>query len=279
MSEQDQLIGIHPQTPHIFGLWWQSTDLPPTANKKHRMLEENVSYRAAAVDMLAQWIVDYHAHKHQLRRITEQKAILDKYHLGKYVDKLKILPTSDTTQKGNLGEIVLIEYLKNSRGFIPYVHKLQYNPNSNQSMKGDDVLLFNPKDLNSEVIYGECKFRSKPAKQVVKDIINNLEGDERFPASIEFVANVLEDRGQYDLADAITDLHIKIADMVVPVTNIGFLISTKSATRASDDTTKTVEKHLNTTNPRFVMISLGIDNPSQIVIDSFKKADAILKTV
>ena len=278
-TEQEKLIGTHPTPPHIYGVWLNGTDLPASVNKKHRKTEEIAGTRDAAINALAQWIVDYHVHNHSKKVIARKKAILRKHELDDYIDKMKLLPKSENTKKGNLGEIVLIEYLKESRGFEPIVHKLQYNTNVDSAMKGDDVLMFNTKDLFSEVIYGECKFRSTPSKKVVDDIVKNQEGAKRLPASLEFVANVLDVRGETDLADSITDLHIKIEDGSVPVTNVGFLISTKSDVREGADTTKQVEKHLKTSNPRLVMISLGGDNPAQIVDEAFKRAENIIKSL
>lgn len=194
-----------------------------------------------------------------------------------YVDKLNILPVNDNTRKGNLGEITLIEYLKESRGFDPLVHKLHYNPNFNQSMKGDDCLLFNRENLESEVIYGECKYRSKPSKNVITDIVDNLQGWKQLPVSITFVANCLDQKGEKELADHLIEIHIKIIDGRIPLTNVGFLISTKSST-PNQDTKKTIENHLSTTNPRLVMISLGVDNPQQIVNEAYTRAVAILKS-
>lgn len=279
LSEQEKLIGVHPVAPHVYGVWLTATDLPATPNKKHRMLQEMVGTRNTAVDKLAKWIVDYHVHEHSQRIIERQKAILDKHGLDKYIDNMHLLPKADKTKKGNLGEIVLIEYLKESRDFSPIVHKLQYNPNTEQSMKGDDVLLFNTKDLFSEVIYGECKFRSTPSGTVVNQIVDNLQGLKSLPVSLEFVANVMEDRGEKDLADNISELHQKIEQGIVPVTNVGFLISTKSDVREGEDTTKQVEKYLNTSNPSLVMISLGVDNPIEVVNEAYKKADKILHSL
>ena len=276
-TEQEKLIGCHPAAPHLFGVWLSSTDLPASGNKKHRKTEEVAGKRDEAIDALAQWIVDYHVHSHSKKVIARKKAILKKHDLDDFIDKMGLLPNDENTKKGNLGEIVLIEYLKASRFFEPIVHKLQYNTNVNSAMKGDDVLMFNTKDLFSEVIYGECKFRSTPNKKVVDDIVENLQGAKRLPASLEFVANILDDRGETDLADNITELHQKIEDGTVPVTNVGFLISTKSDIREGQDTTKQVEKHLKTSNPRLVMISLGIDNPVQVVDEAFKRAEIILK--
>ena len=55
-----ELIGPHPVSPHIFGDWWSSEDLPATETKKHRALGEIDGVRERAIDKLAQWLVDYH---------------------------------------------------------------------------------------------------------------------------------------------------------------------------------------------------------------------------
>lgn len=277
MTEQERLIGIHPKDPHIFGLWWNSTDLPSTDRKKHRKLTEVPAYREAAINQLAQWIVEFHVTDFNLEQLERKKAILDKHDLGQYVDQLHLLPKADKTQKGNLGEIVLIEYLKESRKFTPYVYKLRYNPNTEQSMKGDDVLMFNPTDINAEVIYGECKFRGSPTADVVGEIVGNLEGQKKLPISLTFVANRVNEAGNKALAEQIMDLQLKIYNEEVPVTNVGFLIS-KGSNRAGSGTSAVVENNLDTNNPRLVMISLGVENPVEIVTKAFRKAEEILKT-
>ena len=277
MTDQEKLIGEHPKAPHIFGLWWNSTDVLATDRKKHRQLTENPAIRNVAINQLAQWIVESHVTDFNLNLLARQKAILEKHELEQYVDTLRLIPKSGITQKGNLGEIVLIEYLKESKGFTPYVHKLHYNPNSEQSMKGDDVLMFNKTDLNAEVIYGECKFRGTPTAGVVGEIVGNLEGLKKLPVSLNFVANRLSEAGEKDLAEQIVDLLLKIYNGEVPVTNVGFLIS-KSSKRAGCGTSAIVEGNLDTSNPRLVMISLGVDNPEDIVTKAFRKAEEILIT-
>jgi len=252
-------------------------DLPSTDRKKHRQLTEVPAYRDAAITQLAQWIIESHVTVFDLELLERKKAILDKHDLGQYVDQRHLLPKADRTQKGNLGEIVLIEYLKESRGFTPYVHKLQYNPNSEQSMKGDDVLMFNPTDINTEVIYGECKFRGSPTADVVGEIVSNLEGQKRLPISLPFVANRVNEAGDKALAEQIVDLELKIYSGEVPVTNVGFLIS-KGSNRAGSGTSAVVENNLDTSNPRLVMISLGVENPVEIVTKAFQKAEEILKS-
>ena len=77
--------------------------------------------------------------------------------------------------KGNVAEIILIEYLKKSTGFSPFIYKLRYNPNVEQSMKGDDVLLFNPKNVFERIYYGESKYRSVPSKQAIEEAVSNFQ--------------------------------------------------------------------------------------------------------
>ncbi len=267
-----ELIGPHPQPSHIYGEWWSFVDLASSDTKKHRALDEIDGVRERAIDKLAQWLVEYHLTHINRLYIEQMREILERNDLVKHIDQLNILPLSDKTRKGNLGEIMLIEYLKESRGFTSIIPKLHYNPNINQSMKGDDVLMFNPNNWEEEVIYGECKYRGEPSKATIGEIINNLDGSLRFPVSITFVANCLDREGETELALRITQIHIKIINGEIPLTNVGFLIS-------SHTTKNQVEKHLSSTNPRLVMISLGVDNPQQIVDEAYSKADAILKTI
>lgn len=144
---QDQLIGVHPVAPHIYGLWLTHTDTPATDRKKLRQLEEDATVRSQAIEQLAQWIVEYHVTDYNKGVINKARALLDKHGLGSFVDTLHVLPHSENTQKGNLGEIMLIEYVKASRGFTPLIYKLHYNPNVEQSMKGDDALLFDDTNI------------------------------------------------------------------------------------------------------------------------------------
>lgn len=276
MSEQDNLIGCHPKSPHVYGDWWTCVDMPVTETKKHRSLEEKKEAREAAVDQIAKWLVEYHLTEIKREAIEKTKAILDKHQLSEYIDNILVLPTVDTTRKGNLGEVLLIEYIKASKGYTPFIYKLHYNPNVNQSMKGDDVLLFDEAHLENEVVYGESKFRKEPSKQVLSEMVGNLEGAKKLPASIGFVANILSLEGRKELAASLMDIHMKLIAGVVPLTNVGFLFSSMSAT-PSKDVKQVVENNLTTSNPRLVVISVGVDNPQEIVDEAFAKADAILK--
>lgn len=279
MTEQERLIGEHPATPHILGDWLAHTDHPSTASKKHRKLDENNSLRDQAIDKIADWIVNHHIIEQKIGAIERKAQILQKHDFEEYVKSLNLLPSAEDTMKGNIAEIILVEYLQESTGFSPIIHKLRYNPNVNQAMKGDDVLLLNPDNVFEKIIYGESKYRSTPSKQAIEEAVSNLEGSKRFPVSIGFVADRLYEMGDSELADQLMDLQSLLKTNSIDVHNVGFLLSTKSTTTPSKDTSKQVERHLNTTNPNLVFVSLGLDNPIEIVEESFKLANERLLNI
>ena len=80
MSEQDDLIGCHPESPHIYGDWWTCVDMPVSETKKHRSLEEKKEAREAAVDQIAKWLVEYHLTEIKREAIEKAKAIYSTAH-------------------------------------------------------------------------------------------------------------------------------------------------------------------------------------------------------
>ena len=278
MTEQERLIGEHPRLPHVLGEWLVHTDLPTSATKKHRKLEEDNSLRQKAIDNISNWIIEHHIIEQKIEALERKTQILQKHDFDKFVESQDLLPKVESTQKGNVAEIILVEYLRETTGLSPIVHKLRYNTNVEQSMKGDDVLLLNPTNVLEKVIYGESKYRSTPSKQVIEEAVSNLEGNKRLPISIGFVVDRLYEMGDSALADELMDLQHLLKDNRIDVRNVGFLLSTKSTT-PSQDTSTQVERHLNTTNPNLVFISLGLDNPIEIVNESFRLAQEQLLNI
>lgn len=270
-TEQENIIGIHPAPPDFIGVWLSHTDLPVSGNKKHRALSENVGVRAQAIDQVAAWVLDNLISDFMKNQMHEERLkILASHKMEKLSDKFALLPKPDRTVKGVITEVILVEYLKKTTGYTPIIHKLHYNPNVDQSMKGDDCLLFDPADINHRVIYGESKFRSVPSKQVIQEIVDNLQNNKRLPVSLPFVANILATNNQVDKAKEVMEVLNLINEGKTPVHNAGFLLSLKS-TSNSTDTYHVVEQNLTTTNPTLVFISLGIDNPGGFISDVMDK--------
>lgn len=263
-SEQSKLIGEHP-TSGVFFDWFECEDTPATDEKKHRKLTNKGLANGALVDYLSSWILKHHATTLRLARIERKKKILEKHSFTEHMEgKVPFPIKSDTTQKGNLGEIILGEYLSASTDLELLVYKLHYNPNVEQSMKGDDILLFDKDDIQSKVIMGEAKFRATKSKQALDDIVSSL-STKNLPISLTFVCDRLEEMGEVDLADEIDNLISNLHKSKTPIIYVGFYHS-------DINVYKTIEKHLKSENKNLVVVSYGENNPAQIVKDSFDEA-------
>lgn len=264
LTAQSKLIGEHPQSGLFFD-WFKCEDTPATAHKKHRKLTNKGISKATLIDHLSQWIVKHHVTEARLARIERKKQLLDKHGFANYMGGRIPFPVkSATTQKGNLGEIILAEYLTESSGLEILVYKLRYNPNVEQSMKGDDLLLFEKQNIQNKVIMGESKFRATKSKQALDDIVKSL-SNKNLPISLTFVSDRLEEMGDVDLADEVDDLITNLHTQKTPVIYVGFYHSETSAY-------KTIEKHLNSSNSDLVIVSYGEDNPTQLIKDCFDEA-------
>ena len=264
MTEQSRLIGEHPVVG-IFNDWCEYDDTIASPNKKHRSLKNNGITRSILVETLSDWIIKHHTSIKQIERFEKKKLILNKHNFTKYVSERMPFPIKNfTTQKGNLGEIILAEYLKSSSGLELLIYKLSFNSNIEQSMKGDDVLLFDKNDIKNKIIMGESKYRTTPNKKVVQDIMKALSKDS-LPISLPFVRDRLDELGEDDLADEVNDLISDVIKRNIPIIYVGFLHS-------NDNVSNTVETHLNTNNENLVLISYGEQNPENLIKESFDKA-------
>lgn len=266
MTDQDKLIGEHRyENGEVFSEWLIHEDRPATHRKKHRILSENIEKRKQATDKLGDWLIRHHVKNKKIDRLREKKKILNKHEFKKYAQSLKFFPKEDKTKKGNVTEVILAEYLKFSSGLDILVYRLRYNQNVDQSLKGDDVLLFEKENLRNKILVGEAKYRSTPNKKAVKDIIHASEGDKKLPISIPFVADRLSDMGQEELAEKLEDLNFELSKLKTRIVNVGMLLGNKK-------TPDVVEDHCDSVNPNFLMLSLGIANPFEIIDEGLEKA-------
>ena len=258
------LIGSHPKSA-LFYDWCKCEDSASPETKKYRKLSDKGINRNTLIEKLSDWIIKHHTPSKQLERFEKKKSILNKHDFKAYVIERMPFPIRNfTTQKGNLGEIILAEYLKSSSGLELLIYKLSFNPNIEQSMKGDDVLLFDKNDLKNKIIMGESKYRTTPDKAVVEDIMKALSKDS-LPISLPFVRDRLDELGEDDLADEVDDLISEIHKKNIPIVYVGFLHSNHNVSNA-------VEKHMNTDNENLVVISYGERNPENLIKESFDKA-------
>jgi len=270
LSKQSELIGEHPNTGLFFN-WCECEDTTSTSTKKHRKLTDKGIDRNVLIEQLADRIIKHHLSEFKIKIFERKKSILDKHNFNKYVQNRMPFPINeDKTEKGNLGEIILAEYLEASSGLEVLIYKLHHNPNIEQSMKGDDILLFDKNNIESKMIMGEAKYRATPDKAVIMDIIKSLSKD-NLPISLSFVWEKLYELGEEDLSEKIDDLITKVHSNNMEIIYVGFLHSNKKVSTR-------IETHLNSDNENLVIISYGEDNPNNLITESFNRAIERIKS-
>ncbi len=148
------------------------------------------------------------------------------------------------------------------------VYRLRYNPNSDQSIKGDDVLLF---DLDSDpvrIIVGEAKFRGIPSKQAITDAIDGLVRSNKvgLPISLMFVADRLFEEVKYDMAEKVQNCAILFATNKLRIDYVGLLMSNRNVGNC-------VNKYTTNELHNLLMISVGIKSPEKIVQKAFTRLE------
>ncbi len=258
------IINRHPNDTNPFAISLASTDCMTTSGVEHRALEEN-------------------GHSDNLLKYMED--VLQKHHISpealqRHIDLIKSLrienlpippspyPQSLKTQKGNFAEVFLAEYLSFTTDTRLPIYRLRYNTNPDQSMKGDDVLLF---DLDSDpvrIIVGESKFRSMPSKQAVFDIVDALVRSNKagLPVSLMFVAERLFQENKPDWGKKVQNCAVLFAKDKLHIDYVGFLMSNHNAKSY-------INKHTANGPHNLLMISLGMHDPETIVKKAFEELE------
>ncbi len=163
-----EVLGPHPSGPNVLGTQFSHADGHSSANVPTRSLSDQGADLKAFVQAMRGWIKAHHASPDALQRDAQRQAALTRQG---FTPPTKRFPTADLTQKGNWCEILLAEYITSSSAAKLPVYRLRYNPNVQQSMKGDDVLAFDLETNPVRIIIGEAKFRSTAAKPAVVDMV------------------------------------------------------------------------------------------------------------
>lgn len=256
-----ECVGDHPTSPHPLGVRFDHVDGHSDHGVPTRALSESDSDLEQFVMAMRTWIRDHHARPEDLARDATRKAALARH--GFKFEKSRF-PHDPNTQKGNWTEIFLCEYVKSCCAADIPVYRLRYNPNIEQSMKGDDVLAFDLESNPVRIIVGEAKFRSTPSKDAVKEIVAALERSHRggLPASLQFVADRLFHEGNEDLGRRIEECADIFVRDRLRIDHLGLLASNHLVEMH-------VSKNAQSSVPRLAVMSLNLANGAEIVSDSF----------
>lgn len=272
MKKQIDLIGNHPSNPSVFNDWLDCNDVPITSKKRHRELKEKNNHnKDALLNWLSRKLIEHHYDDARLQRLKDKYTELG---FKQYAENHRKLPRADRTKKGNATEVILIEYIEGCQGKPLIKHfKLRYNPNVDQAMKGDDVLLIDlykekGKD-NVKVFLGEAKFRKKPTKATVRSIAKSLRRTKK-PLSYSYLIDEFgRNPSTKGIADALDKFVIDEIKSNGNIIYVGFLLS-------DNNVSDTVNNCLNTSNPDLVFISVGLKRPIALVNKAFNKAEELV---
>jgi hypothetical protein len=258
-----KILGEHP-SPDEFGCHTIAEDGQTNSNTPHRSLIQDDQGRNATILQIREALVQHHVSTGMIER--DKRKIKNLIAQGYPVSEVYVhrFPKSDKTRKGNLTEVFLAEYICSSSDAVLPVYRLRYNPNVEQSMKGDDVLIFDFSSKRPRIIVCEAKFRGTPSKKAVQDIVEGLIRSYKagLPASLQFVSDRLYEANNIELADQVSDCALHMANGNLDLNYVGLLLS-------NHNSKSNVNQHTEGNLRNLVMISLGIVEPSLLVQESF----------
>lgn len=261
--QPDEILGPHPEHD-AFGCHTQAEDTNTNSHLPHRALSQDSDSRDETVEQIREVLIRHHASEEMRERDQRKRESLRK--LGYPVSDAEThrFPCADKTRKGNLAEVFLAEYIVAGADAELPVYRLRYNPNVEQSMKGDDVLAFDFHSKRVRILVGEAKFRGTPSKAAVEDIVSGLIRSQLagLPASLQFVADRLFETDNLDLGRRVANCAILMAQGRLDLQYVGLLLSNTNSKAC-------VDRHTNNDLRNLVMISLGLDDPNSLVRDCF----------
>jgi hypothetical protein len=259
------MLGDHPRSPHPLGDVLAAKEGMTSSNVPHRSLSEQDGKRHAAIAYIRQVLTNHHVNPEALARTRAHHEAMERLGFAGEQARLRRFPTNPSTQKGNLAEVVLAEYVVAASGAELPVYRLRYNPNVNQSMKGDDVLAFDFGHTPVRVIVGEAKFRGVSANAAVVEIVEALVRSHKsgVPVSLQFVADRLFEAGNVELGGRVLECAVLFALDTLDLVYVGLLLSDQRSSERVDGATPTTLR-------RLAMISLGVEDPDSLATECYR---------
>lgn len=269
MSRQDEILGLHPINHHVIGEWLDYEDKEPTETSCIRVLSEKKPFDDAVIEPFSKNLIDYHYTSVTINSLKKRFEKLGFKEFSTYYAQSRKLPRNVNTRKGNAVEVLMTEYSLAAidKTDLTYSHRFRYNPNVDQSMKGDDMLIVDFSDEANPTIYiGEAKFRKTVDKAVLDDVKKSLAKD-KMPLSLTFLRNCFEgvDNDKYEKLDDMLIQELSDYD----IRYIGFIVGDKKAG-------KSVEEKWVCDNPKHIMLVLSLEEPEEFVKQAFDKAKILL---
>jgi hypothetical protein len=263
----NNIIKNHPNGSDPLAISLQSNDIVTETGVPHReLIDTNHS------DIFLKYMLPLLRIHHIKPNILEELKANIKLLKTPYIPlQLSPYPRNPNTRKCNFAEIFLAEYLKSTTDTKLPVYRLRFNPNKEESMKGDDVLLFDLDSTPVKIIVGEAKFRETPSKETVIEIVETLvrSNKEGLPISLTFVANRLFEEHNYELWWKVLNCSVLFSSDQLEIDYVGLLMSNMNAN-------KHINRHTTNELHNLLMISLGMIKPEQTIEKAFNQLETEL---
>jgi len=179
---------------------------PVDANKnyvkfQYLPVKERKGARESVKPALIEAILDHHFHcktiKGALERLGFTKA-------AAYFSTR--LPKEEKTRKGNFGEVVASEHLRQRYSYKMPIFKLRFMDNPNMPMRGEDIVAFEIAEDNkiTAICIGEAKTLDRYNRDHVEKAHKRLViAYHPYPVTLSLISSILHERGDHDLAEQI----------------------------------------------------------------------------
>lgn len=208
-----------------FDTFWLELDDSDKGYTKfeHRPLKEKQGVRESVRPALIEAILNHHFHPERIRETLERLEFAKAAeHLCDY------LPKEGRTRKGNFGEVVASEHLRQRYGYKMPVFKLRFMDNPNMPMRGEDIVAFEMSEDNkiTTICIGEAKTSERYNRDQVKKGYDRLViAYHPHPISLSLICNILYERGDHDLAKQIDMVLEDMVSRYFPCHNWLFIIT------------------------------------------------------
>jgi hypothetical protein len=139
------------------------------------------------------------------------------------------LPDTKSMRSGDLGEILVTEYIAEKTSYTVPIKRLRWKDHRNMAMRGEDVIAVQrqPGLRPLRFLKTEAKSRVSVRAPVVAEARAALDKDNGLPSAhaLAFVSERLMETGDSDLADAIDDAQLKTGISVQSVSHLLFTFS------------------------------------------------------
>ena len=184
--------------------WLENGDRHQEYRKfRYISLSEREGMRKAVFEFLAQAVITYHNDP------TEFSEIVARLGYEQAAQQFDKRPKVDKTRKGNFGEIIACEYLRQVENYELPVYRLRWNPNPDTSMRGQDAITFKfggPDGTGREICITEAKVMSQYRGDTIQEAHTQLCSEHRpRPSSLPFIYTCLRERGEMEKATAVLD--------------------------------------------------------------------------